>query len=272
MSVCSVGFRRVALVALALALLPPEASAGAPDPGVERVAVLDAGTFLVVEVNQATIGEVLQRLAAHLKTELVNTNQLDLDRVIDGRKSGSLIEVIRWLVPEGGFIVISNQPEPGDPHLPKPLRITFLRPGAATPSDIANAVVGKPVDPAEVKSPQYAAPSASARSAANGVSRQSGPSDADLAAGKPDIPSTPKSEIKSVAEQLEAQTPLAQLAIEAAAHDPMGQSPPPAFLAPQSDVAQLTLEQQMERSQALAVEQLGALMRAYRAAQQGGRR
>jgi hypothetical protein len=272
MFVGSMRFGWVALVALALALPPPEAKAEAPDPAAERVAVLDAGTFLVVEVHQAKLGEVLQRLAIHLNVELFNTAQLDLDRVIDGRKRGSLSEVIRWLVPEGGFILISEQPKPGDPHPPKLVRIGFLRPGAAVPSAIAGAAVGKPVDLTEVKPRQEATPSPSTRSAATKVKRQSVPPAADLDAGKPDIPSTPKSEIKTVAEQLEAQTPLAQLGIEAAARDPSGQSPPPSFLAPQSDVAQLSLEQQMERSQALATEQLGALIQAYKSARQGARR
>jgi hypothetical protein len=58
----------------------------------------------------------------------------------------------------------------------------------------------------------------------------------------------------------------------AAARDPTGQREPPTFLALQSDVAQLSLEQQMERSQALAVEQLRALMEAYRSARLGGTR
>src|SRR6202045_2056526 len=102
MFICSMRFGRVALVALALALPPPVVNADAPDPAAERVAGLDAGTFLVAEVHPAKLG-----------------------------------------------------------------------------------------------------------------------------AGKPDIPSTPKSEIKTVAEQLEAQTPLAQLGIEAAARDPSGQSPQP---------------------------------------------
>lgn len=102
--------------------------------------------------------------------------------------------------------------------------------------------------------------------------RQSVPPAADLDAGKPEIPSTPKSEIKTVAEQLEAQTPTAQLAIEAAARNPSTQTAPPEFLAPHGDVAQLSLEQQMERSQALAMEQLRALMDAYRAVRQGGPR
>jgi hypothetical protein len=264
MFICSMRFGRVALVALALALPPPVVNADAPDPAAERVAVLDAGTFLVVEVHQAKLGEVLKRLAAHLKAELFNTAQLDLERVIDGRKRGSLSEVIRWLVPDGGFILISEQPKPGDLHPPKLMRIGFLRPGAATPSAIASAAVGKAVGPAEVTPQQEAAPSRSGRSAATRVRRQSVPPAADLDAGKPDIPSTPKSEIKTVAEQLEAQTPLAQLGIEAAARDPSGQSPQPSFLSPQSDVAQLSLEQQMERSQALATEQLRALIQAYK--------
>jgi hypothetical protein len=264
----SMGCSRAALVALAVALLPPDAIGDAPDSPAERMAVLDAGTFVVVEVHQAKLGEVLRYLASHLKAELSNADQLDLERVIDGRKTGSLSEVIRWLVPEGGFILISEPAKPGDPHPLKLVRIGFLRPGDAMPSSIASAAVGKPGNPVQLAPREEAAPSPGARSAVTGGRRQSRPLAADLDAGKPDIPSTPKSEIKTIAEQLEAQTPTAQLAIEAAARDPSGEGPPPAFLAPQSDVAQLSLEQQMERSQALATEQLRALMEAYRAVRQ----
>ena len=66
-------------------------------------------------------------------------------------------------------------------------------------------------------------------------------------------------------------TPLAQYEVERSARDPDRQGAPPAFLAGSGNVAQTTLEQQAARSQALAVEQLRALMNAYGAVCQGTR-
>ena len=230
---------RVSLVGLALALLPAGLLADTREPA-DRVTVLNAGTFLILEVHQTKLGDVLNRLAAHLKAELFNTDRLNLERIIDGRKRGSLEEVLRWLVRDGGFIIISEEPKPGDPRPPKLA-------GSTDRSKIRDAL----------------------RSVCCGAGEAIGPGDwakakADIAAGKPDIPSTSASEIMNIAEQLEAQTPKAQQAVEAAAHDPTGQSPIPAFLTPQGDTAQLSLQQQIERSQALAVEQLGQLMQAYK--------
>jgi hypothetical protein len=248
------------------------APARSADPGLEtadRIAVLDAGTFLRVEAHNATLGEMLDRLKAHLKIEVSDSQILDLTRVVEGSKTGTPLEIMQWLAPGASFILIFDRPKPGEAKPGRLERIGFLGTGAAPPSAIASAAIGKPVDPIEVKPPQEATPSPSARSPARGNGLQSTPSAADLAAGKPDIPSTPKTEIKTVAEQLDAQTPTAQLAIEAAARNPGNQIAPPAFLAPQSDGAQLSIEQQMERSQALATEQLRALMEAYRAVRQG---
>ena len=75
--------------------------------------------------------------------------------------------------------------------------------------------------------------------------------------GKPDLPNSNRSEIQSVAEQLRAATPAAQLEMQRQARS---DAPPPEFLRSRSDAAQTTIQQQAERSQALAVEQLRALV------------
>ena len=75
--------------------------------------------------------------------------------------------------------------------------------------------------------------------------------------GKPDLPNSNRSEIQSVSEQLRTATPMAQQEVERQAHFDIQ---PPAFLRSRSDAAQTTIQQQAERSQALAVEQLRALV------------
>jgi hypothetical protein len=273
-------FASAAAIVLALTLLPASVHAGGPGPAAERVAVLDAGSFIVVEAHGAKLGEVLDRIAARLKAELViNTTGLPLDRTIDGRTRGTVAEVLRWLVPGFGFVLIFDQPQKGDSRPPKLVRIWLTKPGERGVAAVVDAAAGKPAEAAKWKAtPEEGAkgkattgkaPSrtaASVSAGATGPGKRSRSSSADVAAGKSDIPSTPKSEIMSVAEQLQAQTPQAQLAIEAAARNPARQGPPPAFLAPQSDATQLSLQQQTERSQALAVEQLRRLMDAYKAA------
>jgi hypothetical protein len=252
--------------AMVLAHAAISGSARAADPGqdtADRIAVLDAGTFLRVEARKATLGEVIERLKAHLNIEVTGSQLVDLSHVVDGSKAGTPSEVIRWLAPDASFILIFGEPKRGEPKPGKLERIGFVSSGTATPTDIASAAMGKPVDPAQVKPELGAAPVPRAVPAVTG--RGSRPSATDQAAGKPDIPSAPKTEIKTIAEQLVAHTPQAQQAIEAAAHDPSGQSPPPEFLAPQSNAAILSVEQQMERTQALAVEQLRGLMKAFRA-------
>jgi hypothetical protein len=257
---------RAALVALGLLLLPAAVQGAERAPPEPRVVVLDAGTFITVEARQAKLGEVLERLSQHLNVELFNTDRLDLQRIVSGRRSGPVDDIMRWLVPNGGFILISEDPSAKNLR-PKLARIGFLGPGGATPADIASAAMGKPVDPAAVETKRATA--APDFAAGSGAGKQTRPSATEIAIGKPDTLSTSKSEIKSVVEQLETATPHAQLSVEAAARDPSGNSPLPAFLAPQGNVAQLTLEQQMERSQALAVEQLRALMDAFNAACKG---
>ena len=181
---------RVSLVGLALALLPAGLLADTREPA-DRVTVLNAGTFLILEVHQTKLGDVLNRLAAHLKAELFNTDRLNLERIIDGRQWGSLEEVLRWLVRDGGFIIISEEPKPGDPRPPKLVRIGFLSPGDATPtpSSIASTMVREPVESAHVQPSKESTPPPRTRTTIIGKptprGKQTSPSDADIAAGKP---------------------------------------------------------------------------------------
>jgi hypothetical protein len=273
--------------AAVLGLVLISASVQGADPGPvagDRVAVLDAGTFLRVEAHHATLGEVLDQLKARLKIRVTHSELLDLSRGVDGSKAGTPKEIVQWLAPGASFILIYDEPKPGQPKLQKLERIGFLSSGTAAPGTAApgTAVPGTAVPPARVPAGAASAPSVMASESLTGTVSTAASGGAPGSQGgtaalstetanpneelKPAVPpSTPKSEVMGVADQLRALTPDAQLAIEQQAHATDPQTPPPGFLQPNQDAAQTTLQQQQERSQALAVEQLGALMKAYRA-------
>ena len=245
----------------ATAVLP---AAAAEPQKTDKVAVLDAGTFVTVEAHNATLAEVLDRIGERLKITFTNTDRINLQQVVDGRKSGPLREVMEWLVPTGGFVMLYEERTPNDKRPARVERIGFVAWGnkSAEPSGTSTG----PAKPAVTEKTTPNIPMQT-NAGSSTQAKPATPSARDLKAGKPDVADTGgEGDIKSVAEQLRAASPNTQLDIEAQAHDPTGQAPLPAFLRPQSDVAQTTLQQQQERSQALAVEQLRALMGAYKAA------
>jgi hypothetical protein len=265
--------RPVMTAALALLFLSAGARAAEPDSPIDRVTVLDAGTFLVVEAHQAALGEVLEHLRARLDITFSNTERVDLTHIVDGRRIGSAFDIMKWLVPNHSFVLLYGEQKPNDPRRPRLERIGFLNIGTA-------ATTGGTAPGSAVAAPSESIPggvTAATRPASSGGVRPDSGLPASAGGGaegpdlrtdgsKPDLPSTPMSEIKSVAEQLRAGTPDAQLEIERQARVPDRPGPPPEFLRPQSDAAQTTLQQQTERSQALAVEQLRTLMEAFKAA------
>ncbi len=247
----------------------------------ERVVVLDAGSFLLVEAHQATLGAVLDRLSTHLQITLSHTNRLDLSRTVHGHTTGTVFEVVQWLVPQTSFVLLYEARKPSDAKPPRLQRIHFLSTGtasdavAAAPSEAPPAGVHPPSNSNPVLTGLGTVPgSGTSLAGASALSHPTAQPPQHQTVSdplKPNVPYTVRSEIKNVAEQLQAATPAAQLAIDDLAHadDPLG--PPPAFLQPHSDVAQTTLAQQAERAQALAVAQLRALMEAYEAACQGAK-
>jgi hypothetical protein len=257
--------RCAAAAALGFVLISAPARAADQDPvQADRVAVLDAGTFLRVEAHNATLGDVLDQLKAHLKLRVTNTQLLDLSRIVDGSKAGTPLEIVKWLAPGANFFIIYDEPDPWETKPRKLEQIGFLSPGTAVPPTAAEPGLGGQTGTVD----------------AVAVTGSPVPHDGDAMAStsadnrdnelKPVVPSsTPKSEIMGVADQLRAATPEAQLAIEQQAHSSDPQTPLPGFLQSNQDVAQTTLQQQQERSQALAVEQLSALMEAYKAVNRG---
>jgi hypothetical protein len=251
---------------LGLALISTSVRGADPDPvAADRVGILDAGTFLRVEAHNATLTEVLDRLKPRLKIRVTNSELLDLSRRVNGSKTGTALEVVQWMAPGASFILIYDGPKPGETKPRKLERIGFLSSGTAVPSTGAAA----PSAPAP-ESPTSAASTTTSvglpkpqRGAAVPTNTASPSPDEKLKPGVP--PSTPKSEIMGVADQLRALTPETQLAIEQQARSPDPQTPSPGFLQPNQDAAQTTLQQQQERSQPLAVEQLRTLMEAYAA-------
>ena len=264
------------MIALALVLMAAGLAAAQPDSPGDRVTVLDAGTFLVVEAHGARLAEVLQHLETHLKITFANRERLDLSRIVDGRRVGTAFDVMRWLVPNHSFVLLYEERTSGDTRKPRLERIGFLNMGAAATTGGSAPVSAGAAPPEGVpggvtRATETALPGGvlpGSRIPDSGAGTAAGP-DLRHDGSKPDMPSTPMTEIKSVAEQLRAATPEAQLEIERHAHAPGLRGAPPEFLRPHSDAAQTTLQQQAERSQALAVEQLRALMDAFKSACQG---
>jgi hypothetical protein len=257
----------VALFAFAGLLVQP-VSAAEPQK-TDKVAVLDAGTFVTVEAHNATLGEVLDRMGERLKISFNNTDRVDLTRIVDGRTSGSLRDVMTWLVPNGGFVMLYEERKPGDNRPAHVERIGFVAWGTQTarPGEPSSRPAKPGVASAGVPAPAARTPSGAGVTPGKAATQSA---DKSKEGSKPNIADTGGAgELKSVAEQLRSATTNAQLDVDRQAHDPTGQAPLPAFLQPQSDVSQTSLQQQAQRSQALAVEQLRALMGAYSAACKG---
>ena len=242
---------------------PPVATSTAP----EKVAVLDAGDFFSVEAHNATVAEVLEVLKKRLRLTFTNADRIDLARVVDGTRVGNIQHIMAWLVPSGGFVVFYEEQKPGVPGRPE--RIGFLQGGTPTaglPGQSPGAAAAQAE--ADAKKAGTVKPQATASASGGGAA-----SAADVAskAGKPDVPDTGgRHEYLTVPEQLAAATVNAQMDIDRQANDPTGQSPLPSFLNGSGNVANTTLEQQMQRTQALATAQLQALQSALRAACRGG--
>jgi hypothetical protein len=230
-------------------------AASATDP----VSVLDAGTFLVVDAHTTPLGEVLDRLKNHLAATVAHADRLDLSRLIDGHKSGTLTEILQWLAPNAGFIIIYSDKNGGVRRVEQ---IGFLPTGPAeqTTSD-ARKQSSSAGGPAEAKN-SVGDEAVSIRSPT--TARVMSSFDTPESKGKPDLPYTKKDEVKGVAQQLHSVLPETQLATERQANSPAPTATPD-FLSSPNNVAQLSIQQQIERSQALATEQLRALIDAYKA-------
>jgi hypothetical protein len=220
--------------------------AGVADPGAspQKVSVLDRGNFIIVEAQQATLREVVEVLGTQLKVTFFNTERIDLSRVVDGRRAGSMRYVLEWFIPGASFILLYEEQRPGSTKEPRLDRIGFLESGSKEQRTANTSIAVAP--------PLTNAFDTNVPNVNNG--RGSGGDGGSL---KLDLQDSRQTEIKTVAEQLQAAAFNTKLAMENQAQAPNGA--PPGF--PRSgDVAQLTLNQQIQRTQALAVEQLRALV------------
>lgn len=243
---------------------PPIATSTAP----EKVAVLDAGDFFSVEAHNATVAEVLDVLKKRLRLTFTNLDRIDLARVVDGTRVGNIQHIMAWLVPTGGFVVFYEEQKPGVPGRPE--RIGFLQGGTPT-AGLAGQAPGAAASQAEADAKKAGTGRPQATASASGGGGAGATADGANKTGKPDVGDTGgRHEYLTVPEQLAAATTNAQMNIDRQANDPTGQSPLPSFLNGSGNVANSTLEQQMQRSQALATAQLQALQNALRAACRGG--
>lgn len=244
---------------------PPIATSTAP----EKVAVLDAGDFFSVQAHNATVAEVLDVLKKRLRLTFTNLDRIDLARVVDGTRVGNIQHIMAWLVPTGGFVVFYEEQKPGVPGRPE--RIGFLQGGTPNAGLAAGQAPAAAASQAEADAGKAQKTRQQASASASGGGSGAAATDGASKAGKPDIADTGgRHEYLTVPEQLAAATTNAQMNIERQANDPTGQSPLPGFLNGPGNVANTTLEQQMQRSQALATAQLEALQNALRAACRGG--
>lgn len=258
-------------VCVSSATLP--AAAAEPKPPIalntapEKVAVLDAGDFFSVEAHNATVAEVLEALKKRLRLTFTNLDRIDLARVVDGTRVGNIQHIMAWLVPTGGFVVFYEEQKPGVAGRPE--RISFLQGGTPT-AGLSGQASSAAAAQAEADAKKAGTGKPQATASASGGGATAAPDGANKA-GKPDVPDTGgRHEYLTVPEQLAAATVNAQMDIDRQANDPTGQSPLPSFLNGPGNVANTTLEQQMQRSQALATAQLQALQSALRAACRGG--
>ena len=132
LSLFAIALAACALFAVAAMLAAPPASA-APGAAPKKVVVIDDGDWVTVEAHQATLDEVLKAMAAELRITFGNTERLDLGRIVDGRRAGSIIHVMEWIVPAGGFIVLYREPKLGDAGPRRIRAIAFLQPGTRQP-------------------------------------------------------------------------------------------------------------------------------------------
>lgn len=271
--VCAVAV--LSLAASALASAPASAAelkvpiATTSDP--PKVSVLDGGDVVVVEAHEATIGEVIDAMRSRLKLTFSNTERVDLTAVVDGSRSGTISHILSWLIPNGGFVISYQDSRPGT--IRRPAEITFLPGGNPSVGNAVETAAAPPV-PQGQTSPSPAAGRPSGQLNVAGGPRRGGNatgtgSSGDTAA-KPDVPDTGgQPEYHNVAQQLQAATANAQLEIERQAHDETGSAPAPRFLGGPENAANTSIEQQMQRAQALATNQLRALQDAFSAACRG---
>ena len=249
-----------------IALLAGGLPGAQPAMAQDRVAVLDAGSFIVVEVHEAPLGEVLDRLRERLGVTITNTDMLDLNRRIEGRRSAPVMEVMQWLVPDANVLLLYAAQRPDDNRPARLERVTFFARGTAAPGIGINPDT-LAARPGGTQAPVGGAGAAVAAGRPGGVGTQE---NLRTDGSKPeDSGGSPAAAARStdgvaVADQLQAMSPSWQLQQQQNAYRVGTTEPPPNFLRPHNDVAQTTIEQQQQRSQALAVEQLRALMGAMR--------
>lgn len=255
------------------AVAPPIASDPSP-----KVAVLDGGDLISVEAHDATVAEVIEVMGKRLKLSFANTERIDTTRIVNGTRIGSIQHILSWLVPLGGFVVYYQEEKTQPSDKPgRPERIGFLDGGPA------NAGIPSGSTRESSKSGTTDAQKARAAAARGGAAtvtpggRPAGPGGAGDTGGggdttgKPDVADTGGiHQLLTVPEQLRASTVDAQREIDRQQNSPTGQGPSPAFLNGPNNVAASSLEQQMQRSQALATAQLQALRQALSAACSGG--
>jgi hypothetical protein len=247
-------------------IAPPIATGTAP----EKVAVLDGGGDLIsLEAHQATVAEVIEVLKTRLNLAFSNTDRIDMTRIVDGTRVGNIQHILSWLVPSGGFVVYYQEQKTASRSNPgRPERVGFLDGGPAT-AGAPSALAQDPSKQTAAGSQNAAKPGPNGASApaSAGSNPNSGKGDTT---GKPNVADTGGiHQLLTVPEQLRAATVDAQLEIDRQQHDPTGQAPAPAFLNGPNNVAGTTLQQQMQRSQALATSQIQALQQALSAACRG---
>ena len=240
---------------LMLLVCVPVGGASAADA---KIVIKQTSGGLTVETHGATLREVLDRMSGELKIRFSNSDRVDLTRSIDGRTSGSLRDVMAWLVPDGSFVVLYDDATDSDGKAVRIQRISFLSRGPQKPVKGGNHPVG----------PTNSAPKVTVTPDTHVVTAAPPPVAPTVAPTAVPAPAAPPAqaaadEPRSVTDQLRAATN--QLASSSGSSEG-GQSQTPAFLNGPGDGSQQSLQQQAARSQALAVEQLNALMNAFKAA------
>lgn len=259
--------RRLPLVALALAaalLALPVCGATAAD----KVVISETGTRVTVEAHNARLSEVLDRMKETLKLKFTYTDRVELDRVVEGRTSGSLREVMAWLVPNGGFMLHYDD----EANATRATRISFMGAskggGAARPATAARS--GSTPGSAQSTPIVTSAPPPVTPVTPTAVEPTHSPEPTTAANQPTPAPAGGISNdaIVSVADQLRASTQaqMGNAAASGGSGGSGGASSGPAFMQSQGGGSQGTLQEQAARSQQLAIQQLQALMNAYKAA------
>jgi hypothetical protein len=203
----------------------------------EKVAVIEIGSSVVVKANKATVGQVFERLGIIVTFTSDNLANIILSRVMNGHKKGTIHEIVRWLVPSDNYMLAYEEQKSGNKKVLRLKQINFVSKNNAG-SDMADN--NSPLRKADFKSIEQ-----QLRNAASEVNTQS------------------ENESLGITEQMRTAALVNQMQIGSQTHVNNTVSPLSQSDKSTNDMEQPTLQEQAQRSQALAVKQLQALMNAY---------